>query len=1650
MSSAGPNGKRPLEPEPAPDVPMTPALAPCELVETSRIKIAGINAHSGLTNRLDLLRSFVESHRPDVLIISETGLRKNQAERFGNVDHYTAYHAVPTADMGRSRGTSVLIADKWLPFVIHSIDPTRPNPHIHNELSLIKVTLRLQKWNLHIVGMYGKSETCATHLNKVNEWLKAHTNPDERIILAGDMNVAPDPILDRNPSHDAHETQQLQAFQRLLSDHHLVDTWRELHGDKVEFSFHRKQTNPNPKDSGPNASRIDLVLISSSMRELVQHCEYADEFGLLTPDHRPILYSQLLPDPIPNLKPTFTDPPPYEVQEIDIRSLSDPQRKEAYEIETAALTEADQYDDPITSYETFVSKLITAAERTLGKRTRTLNKKRKSRPPSKLELTRGRCASVLCSEKYILRAVKNGQTMQVTETMQKLVDHAPEDLEIPQPPSTSDPSVAAKWFITINHVMNKITEKLAHSEKTDRAVRILDAIERRHTDEQERPRRWYDAVRALKASTRARKQQLACQNEVNPTQNTRPEFERTDPEGLKEAIKKYYEYMGQERTPVGPPNTQPWFSPAFRAHRSKVAAEYQGELMAEIGFDELNATIRSLPNGKASGPDGIAGELLKALPQAAVEHLARIFSALLRHHRTPDAWRHARIFTIHKSGDVTKCSNYRPISLQSTLYKTFMTVLTKRLSRYAEKTHLISNAQGGFRKDRTCLEKVELLNQLRKLAKRKKLPIHIVFADIKKAYDCVPIDRLLETLREHRLDAHFVELIQNIYSDNIADVITAYGNTPTFKVRRGVKQGCPMSPILFNLFIEPLLDWMTRTCPSEAMTLAYADDMCLFSTSLERLQQLTTQLQTFLHSNCLELGISVDKSKTVYMTTDKRAEAQVFVQKVTTEKDAEGKLTLKIHDTRVPLPKLTGKESYKYLGIWWNVEGDKDAHLARAKAKLHYMCMNLQRAKFTTLQTVKIFNQVIVPIVTFGFEVIRPTAADIESWNWIVRKLINRKVGIHWNSTMELHHLPTERLGLGLIDLKEHLATARVNGLLKRGLNSADGDTALAVELSLSCRNTTEILKEPISLTVKRNPSHTLPSNSLLNVFYPNDNAINTLHACGINNTDDLIDTNGEVHTHLRDIPQLRPILDRIRVNYYEEKVDPRILHRIQHQSLTQVNPTNTQHTQRIYTDGSIQRTAPGITVGGFGVHTQDTPAADRSVRTPDCFTIFDNELHGLAAGLANHTAAPLEAYLDNESVRTHINKILKEGHIPRNTPVLALEPTRMIINALALRRAMHLSTSINTILSHTDDGTLPKEEVKRRNAITKQKYGPLTETIVSGNKRADQLAKESTKKDQQNLVLENRDMPRFLLYDKHGNIIQTPTKCIREAYNAQLLATLRNERRPPVAPGLSERKMYLWLDQSDADWKRSRYLSTNKDPLLDKLQNFAIRARRGLFADKQTRLARQSLPHWNKRYGNIMVKDDRCDRCGQTETRFHFCECPAAEPLRRTATHKIVALINSHLEKRISDIPIFWAREGRHGPSVPELWKNIENRDVAQAAMGIIPAPFITWLRSLKWKDNTNTEEIVARIQIIIVQAHHNAWNERCKTFNAKHLTPIMVKKRLAKIEEQDKIRHIRAERKRERTRLHQERKHAQTTPISKKPRHHRQRRPPPDPPPT
>jgi len=149
--------------------------------------------------------------------------------------------------------------------------------------------------------------------------------------------------------------------------------------------------------------------------------------------------------------------------------------------------------------------------------------------------------------------------------------------------------------------------------------------------------------------------------------------------------------------------------------------------------------------------------------------------------------------------------NWRPISLQNMIYKIFAAVLSRRLASWAIHHGKISSAQKGFLPVDGCMEHSFLMESVLADAKRRRKDVQILWVDLKNAFGSVPHALLWRSMRQLGVPAAFIDICREIYRGSSQRVQCSESYTPEIPCRLGIKQGCPLSPLLFNLALEALL-----------------------------------------------------------------------------------------------------------------------------------------------------------------------------------------------------------------------------------------------------------------------------------------------------------------------------------------------------------------------------------------------------------------------------------------------------------------------------------------------------------------------------------------------------------------------------------------------------------------------------------------------------------------------------------------------------------------------------------------------------------------------------------------------------------------------------------------------------------------------------
>jgi len=169
----------------------------------------------------------------------------------------------------------------------------------------------------------------------------------------------------------------------------------------------------------------------------------------------------------------------------------------------------------------------------------------------------------------------------------------------------------------------------------------------------------------------------------------------------------------------------------------------------------------------------------------------------------PDEWTQSVFIPLPKKGDPLQCCNYRTIALVSHASKILLRVILDRMQLQLEREN--APVQAGFRPKRGTRDQITNLRIIPEKARERNQPLYLCFIDYTKAFDMVRHDQLWLTMLDMGFPPHLVQLLRNLYKQQQAAIRTANIMSSWFHVRKGVRQGCNISPCLFNILAEQVM-----------------------------------------------------------------------------------------------------------------------------------------------------------------------------------------------------------------------------------------------------------------------------------------------------------------------------------------------------------------------------------------------------------------------------------------------------------------------------------------------------------------------------------------------------------------------------------------------------------------------------------------------------------------------------------------------------------------------------------------------------------------------------------------------------------------------------------------------------------------------------
>ena len=362
----------------------------------------------------------------------------------------------------------------------------------------------------------------------------------------------------------------------------------------------------------------------------------------------------------------------------------------------------------------------------------------------------------------------------------------------------------------------------------------------------------------------------------------------------------------------------------FRKWQEEGKDVFQPELDGEFTEEEINSAIDHLPLHKSADSDDITGELIRNGGGDLKALLMSLLNRVWRNESVPTNWGTGIIVSLYKAGDSTDPGNYRGITLISIIRKLFSTMVRLRL----EKTVGLHESQCAFREGRSCIDHIFTMAQMVNESGATKQPLYAFFLDIKKAYDVVWREGLFYKLKAKGVKGKMWRVLLDLFSKSQSSVRIAGEMSESFPLMVGVGQGDPLSTLLFDIYIDDLLESMHADggpkgiCVAqgvEVRALTYADDLNGLTLDPQDLQVSINHVAEWLK----RWRMQANKVKSVVMVFHPKEGESASVP-------AEQRLNTWTLDGHA----LSQVQSYKYLGVWFTESGSWDLHASKALGKM--------------------------------------------------------------------------------------------------------------------------------------------------------------------------------------------------------------------------------------------------------------------------------------------------------------------------------------------------------------------------------------------------------------------------------------------------------------------------------------------------------------------------------------------------------------------------------------------------------------------------------------------------------------------------------------------------------------------------------------------
>lgn len=398
------------------------------------------------------------------------------------------------------------------------------------------------------------------------------------------------------------------------------------------------------------------------------------------------------------------------------------------------------------------------------------------------------------------------------------------------------------------------------------------------------------------------------------------------------------------------------------------------KVTSEILLEEYMMALNHLAKNKAAGISGMKKEMLMLSPLRIHEWLLGAFNEWLKLHEIPKYILRSQIWLIPKGIYDGNPSNTRPINLIEIPRKLLSTILVRRLSYRIENDQCFQGINFGFRQEMGAMDAIKTLQIVIEHSRIFKRKLCLVLLDIKKAYDSLSCHSIVSSLKEMKVEKSFIKLMVNTFQQRRSRVLTMAGPTKFFHPIKGVEQGDPASPLVWNIYYETILKKLNlmngyQLEGTNISYMAYADDIILMAETEEDIRALVAQVNELLNENNME----IQAKKSIMVANFYCGEVSI--------RD--------LNNDSKKLTEISSDETFKYLGAIFSLSKNA-SNIKEVQCDLQNVIEIMIKKRISARNASYIFNHVVLPKISYKLSGMTAELNKIDLFDKMIRSYFKK------------------------------------------------------------------------------------------------------------------------------------------------------------------------------------------------------------------------------------------------------------------------------------------------------------------------------------------------------------------------------------------------------------------------------------------------------------------------------------------------------------------------------------------------------------------------------------------------------------------------------------------------------------------------------------